>query len=74
MNSMTIPAISPIWRIVSFNMTRGLPSNIGNEPNAKGPIIIPATSSPKTAGSLNLLNSSANIFAAKRRTASEINT
>lgn len=47
---------------------------MGIEPNAKGPIIIPAVNSPKTTGSLNLLKISANIFAAKRRTASEINT
>ena len=55
-------------------MTSGLPSNMGMEPSAKGPTIIPASNSPKTAGSLNLLNSSANIFAANRRIASEIKT
>jgi len=35
---------------------------------------MPANNSPRTAGSLSLLKSSANIFAAKRRIASEINT
>ncbi len=74
MNNITIPDISPISRTVSSNMTSGFPSKSGNEPNAKGPMIIPASNSPKTAGSLNLLKSSANIFAAKSSTASEINT
>ena len=55
-------------------MTSGLPSNMGIEPSAKGPTIIPAINSPKTAGSLNLLKISANIFAAKSRTAREIRT
>ena len=55
-------------------MTRGWPSNIGIEPRAKGPTIIPAINSPKTAGSLSLLKTSANIFAAKSRTAREIKT
>jgi hypothetical protein len=36
--------------------------------------MIPATNSPKTAGSLNLLKISANIFAAKRSVAREIKT
>ena len=47
---------------------------MGIEPSAKGPTIIPAINSPKTAGSLNLLKISANIFAAKSRTAREIKT
>lgn len=74
MNNITTPAISPIWRTVSFNITRGFPSKLEIEPNAKGPTIMPANNSPRTAGSLSLLKSSANIFAAKRRIASEINT
>ena len=41
---------------------------------ANGLTIIPANNSPKTTGSLNLLKISANILAAKRRIASEINT
>ena len=65
MNKITIPEISPICRTVSSNITSGFPSKIGNEPNAKGPKIIPASNSPKTAGSFNLLKSSANIFEQK---------
>jgi hypothetical protein len=38
-----------------------------NDPNAKGPIIIPAKSSPKTIGSLSLRNNSAINFAAKSK-------
>jgi hypothetical protein len=37
-------------------------------------MIIPASNSPNTAGSFNLLKSSANIFAAKSNMASEIST
>ena len=54
MNNITMPEISPIWRTVSFNITRGFPSNKGIEPNANGLTIIPANNSPKTTGSLNL--------------------
>ena len=49
MNKITIPDNSPICRTVSFNMTSGFPSKRGNEPNAKGPTIIPASNSPNTA-------------------------
>ena len=55
-------------------MTSGFPSKRGNEPNAKGPTIIPANNSPNTAGSFSLLKSSANIFAAKSSMAREIST
>ena len=55
-------------------MTSACPSKSGSEPNANGPTIIPASNSPKTAGSLNLLKTSANIFEANNRIASEIST
>jgi hypothetical protein len=55
-------------------MTSGFPSKSGSEPNANGPTNIPASNSPNTMGSFNLLNSSANIFAVNNRIASEIST
>ena len=46
-NKMTMADISPILRMVSSSSTSGSPSKNINPPMAKGPIIIPAKSSPK---------------------------
>ena len=51
-NNITIAANSPIFLIVSSRITYGFPLNNGNPPKAKGPITIPAKSSPNTIGSL----------------------
>ena len=51
-NKITIADISPICRTVSSKTTSGFPSKNGRLPNAKGPTIIPAKSSPNTTGAL----------------------
>ena len=66
-NKITSAPISPSTIISELICTRDLPSNTMNAPNAKGPTIIPANSSPKTIGSFNLRKTSASILAAKSK-------
>ena len=72
MNKITIADISPMCLTVSSKTTSGSPLNNGNPPKAKGPTIMPPTSSPKTMGNFNLANNSAKIFAAKSNTPNDI--
>ena len=67
MNKITIAPISPRILISSFICNNCFPSTTKNAPNANGPTIIPAKSSPKTIGSLSLRKSSAINLAAKSK-------
>lgn len=60
-----MPPISPKARTISFISIRGVPPMAISEPMAYGPRIMPAKSSPRTAGILIFVNSSPITFAEK---------